>query len=69
MEGNAGLGILTGSGNTTCSSQAWMHRYLTGKKTFMQQMNIPLCFSEHTNNSKQPQCLTAINISLMALKQ
>lgn len=69
MEGKAGSGILTGSGRTTCSSQALMHRNLTGKRALMQQMNIPVCFSKHTNNSEQliPQCLTAINISLMAL--
>lgn len=45
------------------------HRNLAGKWALRQQMNIPVCFSEHTNNSEQliPQSLTAINISLMAL--
>lgn len=67
--GKAGSGILAGSGKTTCPPQALMHRNLAGKWALMQQMNIPVCFSEHTNNSKQqiPQCRTAINISLMAL--
>lgn len=67
--GKAGSGILAGSGKSICPSQALMHRNLAGKWALMQQINIPVCFSEHTNNSEQltPQCLTAINISLMAL--
>lgn len=71
MEGKAGSGILATSGKTTCTSQALMHRNPIGKRALVQEMNIPVCFSEHTNNSEQliPQGLTAINISLMALSQ
>lgn len=67
--GKAGSGIPAGSGKTTYTSHALMHRNLAGKWALMQQMNSPVCFCEHTNNSKQlvPQCLTTINISLIAL--
>lgn len=45
MEGKAG------SGKKTCPLQALMHRNLAGKWALMEQINMPVCFSEHTNNS------------------
>lgn len=66
LQGRENHGGKAGSGKNTCPSQALMHRNLAGKWALMQQINIPVCFSEYTNNSEQliPQCLTALNISL-----